>query len=107
MRKPKRKLKRKLKRKSALYQAYYNILSATSNKNCKRYENIGRLGITMEFASLSEFESVLGRRPSSKHWVDRFDLKKNYSLSNVFWSCKEKRRQLAYASGRKKYARQY
>lgn len=70
------------------YSIWCNMLTRTTNKNCKRYADYGGrgVGVCEEWKSFETFLKDMGNRPSPKHSLDRIDGSKGYSRTNCKWS---------------------
>lgn len=72
------------------YRAWSHIKDRCYNPNAKEYHNYGGRGIVMCDKWLKDFPSFLadvGRRPSSKHSLDRYPNNDgNYEPGNVRWA---------------------
>jgi hypothetical protein len=53
------------------------------------YKNYGGRGIEFRFASFDEFLAEVGRRPSSRHSLNRIENSGHYEKGNVEWSTDE------------------
>jgi hypothetical protein len=67
------------------YKAYY-----AAHARCKDLDDpdYGGRGIQFRFTSYEVFLNHIGRRPSSKHSLDRIDNEGHYEVGNVKWSTK-------------------
>lgn len=73
---------------TAEYRAWCNMKTRCENPNTSHYKHYGGRGIVICERWASSFENFLsdmGRRPSSKHSVERIDTDKNYEPSNCKW----------------------
>ena len=68
------------------YTAYYGARDRCTNPTNRKYADYGARGIEFNFDSYQEFLAVIGRRPSSKHSLDRVNVNGNYELGNVRWA---------------------
>lgn len=73
------------------YSTLIRMIGRCRNPRNKAYKNYGGSGITIsnEWTSDGGFERFLehvGRRPSSKHSIDRIDNDRGYEPGNVKWS---------------------
>lgn len=67
----------------AYYQAKFRCEDTSGNP---RYSRWAGRGIQFRFSSLEHFLSVVGRRPSAKHSLDRIDNEGHYEPGNVRWA---------------------
>lgn len=68
------------------YKSYDHARQRCTNPNHVRYPAYGAKGIEFKFTNFSHWWSVLGRKPSPAHSVDRIDGKGNYEVGNVRWA---------------------
>lgn len=68
------------------YRAYYGAKERCESSASKNYENYGGRGIEFRFTSYEEFLTEVGRRPSSKHSLDRIDVDGHYEKGNLRWA---------------------
>lgn len=72
------------------YQIFHKMMDRCNNPNNKKdYKDYGARGIGVCSEWLHNFKAFLndmGRRPSSKHSIDRIDNNKGYSKNNCKWS---------------------
>lgn len=75
---------------SAEYMTWSRMKARIFNKNTHNYENYGGRGITIcdrWVNSFSNFLKDMGRRPTSKHSLDRFpNVNGNYCKENCRWA---------------------
>lgn len=77
-------------RMSPEYAAFYNARSRCKNPVHPSYPDYGGRGIEFLFTSFQEFLTVLGRRPSAKHSLDRYPNNNgHYEPNNVRWATVE------------------
>lgn len=75
------------------YWAFKAMLFRCNDARCHQYKNYGGRGIKVcpQWNHISKFEDFLasvGKRPSSKHSLDRIDNDGNYEPTNVRWATK-------------------
>lgn len=73
------------------YQAWQSMKDRCNNKNNSEYKNYGERGISVcnEWqASFSAFINDMGKKPTSKHEIDRIDNSKGYFKKNCRWATK-------------------
>lgn len=71
------------------YTAWMNMIRRCHNPNHPQYPGYGRRGIAVcdEWRNgFAAFLRDMGRRPSSKHSIDRIEVNGNYELSNCRWA---------------------
>jgi len=68
------------------YWAYLAAKRRCTNPNDQAYSNYGGRGIKFLFASLEEFISDIGPRPSPQHSIDRTNNNGHYEPGNVRWA---------------------
>ncbi len=81
---------------SAEYRAWQNMKNRCYSVNLKCYPNYGGRGIIVCDKWKDDFElflSDVGRRPSSKHSLDRPNTNGNYEPGNVRWATKKQQQQ--------------
>ena len=66
--------------------AYKDAKARCSNPNNPRWKDYGGRGIKFLFNNFEQFLAELGRRPSTKHSLDRKNNDGNYEPGNVRWS---------------------
>lgn len=74
------------------YIVWRGMKERCNNKNNSHYKDYGGRGIQVcdrWINSFSNFLSDMGKRPSSKHTLDRVDVNGNYEPSNCRWSTVE------------------
>lgn len=74
---------------SVEYVAYYSAKTRCESLQFRQRANYGGRGIEFRFTSFEHFLSVLGRRPSPKHSLDRIDNDGHYEPGNVRWATKK------------------
>jgi hypothetical protein len=71
------------------HHAWKNMIARCHNKRCATYPRYGGRGITVCPVWRNDFFSFvahIGRRPSSKHSIDRIDTLRGYEPGNVRWA---------------------
>lgn len=73
------------------YYTYFNMIKRCYNKNDRSYQDYGGRGITvcdewMAPGGYEQFLSDMGRKPSSKHSIDRMNNSLGYSKENCRWA---------------------
>lgn len=81
--------------KTPEYKIWKTIKQRCSNKNCTDYPEYGGRGIFIchEWENdFSKFLQDMGKRPSTKHSIDRLDNNKGYSKDNCRWATAKEQR---------------
>lgn len=70
------------------YRCWANMLSRCNNTNHRLFKNYGARGIKVckRWHTYENFLEDMGRRPSSKHSIDRERVNGDYKKSNCRWS---------------------
>lgn len=68
------------------YRVYLDAKNRCTNPNNKRYASYGERGIEFRFASYADFLDAMGRRPTSKHSLEREDNDGHYARGNCKWA---------------------
>lgn len=70
------------------YRVWANMLARCLNRKHPNYKNYGKRGIKVckRWSSYKNFIADVGRRPSSKHTLDRRNNDGNYTPSNCRWA---------------------
>lgn len=74
------------------YEVWLHMISRCENENDKSFINYGGRGIKVCDSWRHSFENFLfdmGKRPSTKHSIDRIDVNGNYEPSNCRWVTKD------------------
>jgi hypothetical protein len=75
------------------YMAYQHAKRRCTNPKDRGWKDYGGRGIQFLLPSFPEFIARIGRRPSSKHSLDRPDNDGNYTLINIRWATKKEQMQ--------------
>lgn len=78
--------------KTAEYRVWCGIKQRCTNARCTGYSYYGGRGIKMCSAWLRSYQAFLqdmGRKPSTKHTMDRIDPNGNYCKENCRWATKQ------------------
>jgi len=70
----------------AEYIAYFSARRRCQDTQYDNFHNYGGRGIEFRFKSFAEFFNEIGKRPSSKHSLDRIDVNGHYEPGNVRWA---------------------
>ncbi len=68
------------------YRSYHHAQDRCTNPNDKGFHNYGGRGIEFRFTSFEEFFTEVGKRPSSRHSVERVNNNGHYEKGNVIWA---------------------
>jgi hypothetical protein len=75
------------------YRAFQGAKQRCTNQNSGEWAHYGGRGIEFRFKSFEQFFAELGRRPSTKHSVDRFPNNDgHYEPGNVRWATRVQQR---------------
>jgi len=77
------------------YRSWAGMIQRCTNINNPMYGYYGKLGISVckEWRKFETFLKNMGRRPSSKHTLDRKNNLGNYEPNNCRWSTREEQSQ--------------
>ena len=67
------------------YLAYHQAKGRCRNKSHKKFRFWGGRGIEFRFESFGQFLAEVGRKPTTKHLLDRKDNNGHYEPGNVRW----------------------
>lgn len=70
------------------YKAWNHMMGRCYNTNNQDYSYYGGRGIKVEWKSFEQFYEDMGKRPSSKHSIERLDVNANYTKENCIWANK-------------------
>ena len=68
------------------YNSYNAARNRCTNPDNNRFQWYGGRGIEFRFNSFTEFLDHVGRKPTSKHSIDRIDANGHYEIGNVRWA---------------------
>lgn len=68
------------------YEAYIGAKGRCSNSNDKSYINYGGRGIEFRYENFEQFITDVGRRPHSRHTLERKNNNGHYELGNCKWA---------------------
>lgn len=71
---------------TAIYHAYWNARRRCTNPKDRAWKYYGGRGIEFRFHSLQEFFSTVGKKPSSRHVLDRIKNDGHYEPGNMRWA---------------------
>ena len=76
---------------TAEYSVWQNMIQRCTNANRKEWKNYGGRGIAVSdrWLSYPSFLADMGRRPSSKHTLERKDNDKGYGPDNCVWATRD------------------
>jgi hypothetical protein len=74
---------------STEYKSYSHAKDRCLNKKNKKYLDYGGRGIKFLFTSFSQFYSLLGPKPTTKHSLDRENNEGHYEPGNVRWATRK------------------
>lgn len=70
------------------YKAWNNMLSRCSNSNHPRYKDWGgrNIKVSTDWLKFENFYKDMGKKPTSKHTLERRDNSIGYSKYNCYWA---------------------
>lgn len=87
-----REASQKWREANPLATAAISAAQRCNNPKDPAYRNYGGRGIEWRFASIAEFATHVGPRPTSQHTLDRICVNGHYEPGNVQWATRQEQR---------------
>jgi predicted nucleic acid-binding Zn finger protein len=68
------------------YEAFQSAKIRCTNPSDAAFKDYGERGIEFRFESFAQFFAHIGKRPTTKHSLDRKDVNGHYEIGNVRWA---------------------